>query len=120
SQSGHPPETFPTSLAQIPPRSAAQFPGTNGTVDYSEGLEVGYRYYDTADVTPLFPFGYGLSYTSFKYSKLQLSAAHVQNTTSGPDGGQGSTELTVTATVKNTGTRAGADVAQLYLGDPAS
>ena len=118
--SGHLPETFPASLAQAPTAAAARFPGTNGKVQYSDKLEVGYRYYDTENVTPLFPFGFGLSYTSFKYSGLKLSAAHVKNTTSGPDGGQGSTELTVTATVKNTGTRAGADVAQLYLGDPAS
>lgn len=118
--SGHLPETFPTSLAQVPTRSAAQFPGKNGKVEYSEGLEVGYRYYDTANVTPLFPFGYGLSYTSFKYSKLKLSATNVKNTASGPDAGQSTTELTATATVKNTGTRTGADVAQLYLGDPAS
>jgi beta-glucosidase len=118
--SGHLPETFPVSLAQTPTHAAALFPGANGKVEYSDKLEVGYRYYDTANVTPLFPFGFGLSYTSFKYSKLELSAKNVKNTTSGPDGGQGSTELTVTATVKNTGGRAGADVAQLYLGDPAS
>jgi beta-glucosidase len=118
--SGHLPETFPVSLAQAPTAAAARFPGVNGTVQYSDKLEVGYRYYDTENVTPLFPFGFGLSYTSFKYSKLKLSANHVTNTTSGPDGGQGSTELTVTATVKNTGSRAGADVAQLYLGDPAA
>jgi beta-glucosidase len=118
--SGHLPETFPASLAQAPTAAAARFPGTNGTVQYSDKLEVGYRYYDTENVTPLFPFGFGLSYTSFKYSRLKLSATHVKNTTSGPDGGQGSPELAVTATVKNTGSRAGADVAQLYLGDPAS
>ena len=118
--SGHLPETFPASLAQAPTAAAARFPGTNGKVQYSDGLEVGYRYYDTENVTPLFPFGFGLSYTSFKYSDLKLSTTRVKNTTSGPDGGQGSTELTVTATVKNTGSRAGADVAQLYLGDPAS
>src|SRR3984957_18597057 len=118
--SGHLPETFPVSLAQAPTAAAARFPGVNGTVQYSDKLEVGYRYYDTENVSPLFPFGFGLSYTSFKYSKLKLSAKHVTNTTSGPDGGQGSTELTVTATVKNTGSRAGADVAQLYLGDPAA
>ena len=89
-------------------------------MQYSDQLEVGYRYYDTENVTPLFPFGFGLSYTSFKYSNLKLSTTRVKNTTSGPDAGQGSTELTVTATVRNTGARAGADVAQVYLGDPAS
>jgi beta-glucosidase len=118
--SGHLPETFPASLAQAPTHPAARFPGKNGEVHYSDKLLVGYRYYDTANVTPLFPFGYGLSYTSFRYSNLQLSSTTVPNTTSGPDGGQNTTELTATATVTNTGARAGADVAQLYLGDPAS
>jgi beta-glucosidase len=118
--SGHLPETFPKSLAQVPTHSAARFPGTNGKVQYSDQLEVGYRYYDTANVTPLFPFGFGLSYTSFQYSNLSLSTNNVVNTASGPNGGQGTTELTATATVTNTGTRSGSDVAQLYLGDPAS
>ena len=118
--SGHLPETFPVSLAQAPTAAAARFPGANGTVQYSDKLEVGYRYYDTENVTPLFPFGFGLSYTSFKYSKPEAlrQARHEHDLR--PDGGQSSTELTVTATVKNTGSRAGADVAQLYLGDPAS
>ena len=118
--SGHLPETFPASLAQAPTYPKARFPGANGKVEYSDGLEVGYRYYDTADVTPLFPFGYGLSYTSFRYSHLRLSSTRVHNTTSGPDGGQSTDELQVSATVTNTGARAGADVAQLYLGDPAA
>ena len=118
--SGHLPETFPVSLAQAPTANADLFPGTNGMVQYSDKLLVGYRYYDTENVAPLFPFGFGLSYTTFKYSNLTLSTTTVKNTTSGPDAGQGSTELTVTATVTNTGSRAGADVAQLYVGDPAS
>ena len=118
--SGHLPETFPASLAQAPTASPARFPGTNGEVQYSDKLQVGYRYYDTANVTPLFPFGYGLSYTSYRYSRLKLSATNVKNITSGPDAGQSSTELTATATVTNTGPRAGADIAQLYLDDPAS
>jgi beta-glucosidase len=118
--SGHLPDTFPVSLAQTPTHNPARFPGVNGEVHYSDNLLVGYRYYDTKNVTPLFPFGYGLSYTSFSYSNLQLSSTNVGNTTSGPDGGQNATELTATATVTNTGSRAGADVAQLYVGDPAS
>ena len=118
--SGHLPETFPASLSEAPTAAKARFPGSGGQVQYSDGLQVGYRYYDTANVTPLFPFGYGLSYTSFQYSHLKLSQSNVKNTTSGPDAGQGSTELQVTATVTNTGSRTGADVAQLYLGDPAS
>ena len=118
--SGHLPETFPASLSQAPTDTAARFPGQNGEVHYSDKLLVGYRYYDTKNVTPLFPFGYGLSYTSFSYSNLQLSSTNVGNTQSGPTGGQNATELTATATVTNTGSRAGADVAQLYVGDPAS
>ena len=118
--SGHLPETFPASLSQAPTANPARFPGQNGEVHYSDKLLVGYRYYDTKNVTPLFPFGYGLSYTSFRYSNLQLSSTNVDNTRSGPTGGQNATELTATATVTNTGARAGADVAQLYVGDPAA
>ncbi|WP_197091998.1 glycoside hydrolase family 3 C-terminal domain-containing protein [Streptacidiphilus albus] len=106
--SGHLTVTFPTSLAQVPASTTAQWPGTNGTVQYSEGVDVGYRWYDANSLTPLFPFGYGLSYTSFAFSNLKVSAL--------PAGGA----ATVSATVTNTGSRAGADVAQLYVTDPAS
>ncbi|WP_225448085.1 ricin-type beta-trefoil lectin domain protein [Streptacidiphilus sp. P02-A3a] len=100
--------TFPTSLSQVPADTAAQWPGTNGTVQYSEGIDVGYRWYDANNLTPLFPFGYGLSYTSFSFSNLRVGTLSA--------GGQ----ATVTATVTNTGSRAGADVAQLYVSDPAA
>ncbi len=106
--SGHLPVTFPASLSQVPASTAAQWPGQNGTVQYSEGLDVGYRWYDANGLTPLFPFGYGLSYTSFSFSNLNISAL--------TQGGA----ATVTATVTNTGSRAGADVAQLYVTDPAA
>ncbi|MBR7837221.1 glycoside hydrolase family 3 C-terminal domain-containing protein [Actinospica durhamensis] len=106
--SGHLPVTFPTSLSQVPASTAAQWPGVNGQVQYSEGVDVGYRWYDSQGLTPLFPFGYGLSYTSFSFSNL-----HVGTLT------QGGT-ATVTATVTNTGSRAGADVAQLYVTDPSA
>lgn len=108
---GHLPVTFPRSLSQVPAAASAQWPG-NGTneVSYSEGTGVGYRYYDTKGETPLFPFGYGLSYTSFKYSDLRVARPSVT----------GTGDETVSAVVTNTGTRAGSDVAQLYLGDPAS
>src|SRR5579859_1598009 len=82
--------------------------GQNGTVQYSEGIHVGYRWYDSQGLTPLFPFGYGLSYTSFAFSNLQVGSL--------VKGGA----ATVSATVKNTGSRAGADVAQLYVTDPAA
>jgi beta-glucosidase len=106
--SGKLPVTFPTSLSQVPANTTAQWPGTNGQVQYSEGLDVGYRYYDANNLTPLFPFGFGLSYTSFSFSNLSISTL--------PKGGA----ATVTATVTNTGAREGAEVAQLYVTDPAA
>ena len=106
--SGHLTVTFPTSLSQVPASTAAQWTGQNGTVQYSEGIDVGYRWYDTKALTPLFPFGYGLSYTSFSFSNLKVGTL--------PAGGA----ATVTATVTNTGSRAGADVAQLYVSDPSA
>ncbi len=108
--SGHLPVTFPASLSQVPASTPAQFPGVDGQVQYSEGLDVGYRWYDSQSITPLFPFGYGLSYTRFAYSDLRV----------GPDLFGGVGDVHVSATVTNVGTRAGADVAQLYLGDPAA
>ncbi|WP_201777520.1 glycoside hydrolase family 3 C-terminal domain-containing protein [Streptacidiphilus jiangxiensis] len=105
--SGHLPITFPTSLTQVPASTAAQWPGVNGTVQYSEGLDIGYRWYDANNVTPLFPFGFGLSYTNFSFGNLQVGPLN-------------NNQATVTATVTNTGSRAGTEVAQLYVGDPAS
>jgi beta-glucosidase len=106
--SGHLPVTFPSSLSQVPASTAAQFPGADGQVQYSEGLDVGYRWYQSQKLTPAFPFGFGLSYTTFSYSNLSITGFNSANT------------ATVTATVTNTGSRAGADVAQLYIGDPSS
>ncbi len=108
--SGHLPVTFPASLSQVPAAAKSSFPGVNGKVHYSEGVDVGYRWYDARAIVPLFPFGYGLSYTTFAYSGLEVTPASV-------DGVQ---TVQVTATVTNTGSRAGSDVAQLYLGDPAA
>jgi beta-glucosidase len=124
--SGHLPVTFPTDLSQVPASTASEFPGVDGQVDYSEGIDVGYRYYDADNETPLFPFGYGLSYTNFSYSHLQVTPQAVRNSTSNPGevscgcNGESSRQVTVSATVTNTGTVAGSDVAQLYLDDPAS
>ncbi|HUN35669.1 MAG TPA: glycoside hydrolase family 3 C-terminal domain-containing protein [Trebonia sp.] len=106
--SGHLTVTFPTSLSQVPASTTAQWPGTGGTVQYSEGIDVGYRWYDSQSLTPLFPFGYGLSYTTFSFSNLHVGALTA--------GGA----ATVTATVTNTGSRSGADVAQLYVDDPSA
>jgi beta-glucosidase len=124
--SGHLPVTFPKNLSQVPASTPAEFPGTNGEVLYSEGIDVGYRYYEVHNETPLFPFGYGLSYTNYRYSDLSISSRNVQNATSNPGAtscdcnGQSSKLVTVSAKVTNTGQVAGSDVAQLYLGDPAA
>jgi beta-glucosidase len=123
---GHLPITFPVGLSQVPASSPSQFPGRSGQVLYSEGIDVGYRYYDAKNETPLFAFGYGLSYTRFSYSHLTVTPRQVQNGSSNPGAtscgcnGQSGKQVTVTATVTNTGKIAGSDVAQLYLGDPAS
>jgi beta-glucosidase len=108
--SGKLPVTFPKSLADVPATTAAQWPGVNGQVQYSEGMDVGYRWYDAKNVAPLFAFGSGLSYTTFAFSHLALGPGNL-----GPNG-----QETVTANVTNTGKRAGADVVQLYLSEPAS
>ncbi len=119
--SGHLPETFPTSLSEIPTASRSRFPGVDGKVDYSEGLDVGYRWYDAKRVTPLFPFGYGLSYASFSFKHLTVTPTSVVNRTAGPDSskGQSAAVAKVTAVITNTGNVRGSDVAQLYIGDPA-
>jgi beta-glucosidase len=110
--SGRLPMTFPASDAQA--HASVNFPGTiasgpsgaQPTVTYSEGIDVGYRWYDARGQTPLFPFGYGLSYTAFRYSGLQVAPA-----------GRGAQ---VRVRVTNTGQRAGADVVELYVGMPAA
>ncbi len=104
--SGRLPVTFPRSLADVPAHTPDQWPGRNGAVRYSEGLDVGYRWYDAQDIEPMFPFGYGLSYTTFAFDRIAVTVGR-------PSGG-----VTVTARVRNTGSRAGAEVAQLYLGFP--
>jgi len=117
--SGHLPETFPASVAQLPTAgSQGQYPGVTANNrdgspsahdTYSEGLNVGYRWYDDMGLTPLFPFGYGLSYTTFAYSNYHLLPAP------SPTG-----SATISFDVTNTGRTAGADVAQVYVGSPAA
>jgi beta-glucosidase len=106
--SGKLPVTFPASLSQVPAQTTAQWPGTSTGVDFSEGVDIGYRWYQQQNITPAFPFGFGLSYTKFSFSNLSVGAFNA-------DG-----NATVTATITNTGSVAGADVAQLYVGDPAA
>ena len=77
---GHLPVTFPASLSQVPASTTAQFPGNGTTVQYSEGIDVGYRWYDAKSITPLFPFGFGLSYTQFAFSHLSVSPVLVDGT----------------------------------------
>ena len=121
--SGHLPLTFPKSEADLPhPQLATQPPPRPGDVRplfadapwqgnvrqfevrYDEGLKVGYKWYDAENKEPLFPFGYGLSYTSFAWSDLQVISAPL---------------VTVSFSLRNTGGRAGAQVAQVYVGLPA-
>jgi beta-glucosidase len=109
--SGHLPVTFPASLSATPISTPARFPGVNGKVHYTERLRVGYRWWDATSRTPMFPFGFGLSYTSFRYAAPRV---HVRSA------GSRAPVVTVSVRVRNTGSRAGTDVAQLYLGLPAA
>ena len=103
--SGKLPCTYPKRLEDSPAHAVGEFPGRDGVVHYAEGLLVGYRWFDAKQIEPLFPFGYGLSYTKFDYSGLRLVAG------SDPKGPVVTAEFEIT----NTGDRAGAEVAQLYV-----
>jgi beta-glucosidase len=100
--------TFPRAEGDTPAHTPQEYPGVDGTVIYSEGLKVGYRWYDAEHIEPLFPFGFGLSYTTFSLSDLSVS----------PESADG--VVHVSLIVKNTGSVAGADVAQVYVADPAA
>jgi beta-glucosidase len=103
---GRLPMTFPVNAAQGPATKPEEYPGVGRSAHYDEGIYVGYRFYDEHKQTPLFPFGFGLSYTAFAYSQL-----HVERVND-------SFQLHVT--VKNTGNRAGSEVVEVYLTDPPS
>lgn len=107
--SGHLPVSFPITYEDVP--SSASFPGVPKekpvNVFYNEGIYVGYRYYTTAGVPVSYPFGYGLSYTDFKYSDLRL------------EGDVASGSMKVHVTVRNTGRTSGKDVVQLYISAPS-
>ncbi|HZU86227.1 MAG TPA: glycoside hydrolase family 3 C-terminal domain-containing protein [Anaerolineaceae bacterium] len=98
-------ETFPLRLADTP--TFLNFPGENGVVRYSEGMFIGYRYYDAKQIAVQFPFGYGLSYTTFAYSNLTLSSESFRDV----DG------LIVSLDVTNTGALAGKETVQVYVHD---
>lgn len=101
-------ETFPLKLVDTP--AYLNWPGEAGSVRYGEGLFIGYRYYDAKNVPVLFPFGYGLSYTTFKYTNPTVSAKFFKDV----DG------LTVTVDVTNTGSLAGKEIVQVYVHDHES
>lgn len=114
--SGKLPVSFPNNMSDTWLLSPAQYPGTQRSnpwleADYTENLLIGYRWYDAQNTNPLWPFGHGLSYTTFKYSNLAVTGtvSRVANT-----------NATVTARLTNAGAVAGAEVAQLYVGFPAA
>lgn len=104
--SGKLPLTFPRSVKDTLASNQDQFPGDGKTVHYSEGLNVGYRAYTSHGAPPLFPFGFGLSYTSFRFDDLNVTLL------------RDDTHVSIRFRVTNTGTRVGAEVAQLYLSFP--
>ncbi|MEK4370795.1 beta-glucosidase family protein [Paenibacillus sp. FSL R5-0473] len=101
-------ETFPAKLSHNP--SYLNFPGEGDRVDYREGIFVGYRYYDKKELEPLFPFGYGLSYTTFEYADLKVDRTELTD----------QDEVNVQVRVTNTGDRAGKEIVQLYVSDVES
>lgn len=111
--SGKLPMTFPVRLDDVAAHAVGEYPGTKRAdsdivdIRYNEGVMVGYRWFDTKKIRPLFAFGHGLSYTTFGYGKLSADASKI-----GPDG-----VLTLSVDVTNTGSRAGAETVQLYISD---
>ncbi|WP_221584560.1 glycoside hydrolase family 3 C-terminal domain-containing protein [Microbacterium sp. G2-8] len=113
--SGKLPMTFPRSLEDVPTQTEEQYPGVVDEagirqVDYSEGLEVGYRWYESQGIEPLFGFGYGLSYSEFEYSKVRVT----------PRRSNGEREMSVRFRLTNTSDVAGTEVAQVYVTLPDS
>jgi len=106
--SGHLAESWPLQVEDNP--SWLNFPGEDGVVEYREGIYIGYRYYDKKKMDVLFPFGHGLSYTSFAYQDFKLSRESMSDTDT----------VTVSCIVKNMGTCAGKEAVQLYVGVPDS
>ena len=114
--SGHLPETYPIKLSDTPTEKYNSYPGEIGdeghrVCEYTEKLMVGYRYYETEGVDVLFPFGYGLSYTTFEIDGVDACLRQTSD-----DG----FEIEVAGTIKNTGNRTGKEVIQLYVGSPES
>ncbi|EGX58073.1 beta-glucosidase [Streptomyces zinciresistens K42] len=106
--SGRLPVTFPADATQGPGTTPATYPGTNGAVSYDEGAAVGYRFYDARKQEPRFPFGHGLSYTTFAHGSLEAAYDPAAR------------QVTVAVTVTNTGRRQGTEVVQVYATLPAA
>jgi beta-glucosidase len=107
---GRLPQTFPVKWADNPTNSQDRevYPGMDGKVRYEEGVFIGYRHYDSHGVAPLFPFGFGLGYTSFEISDISIDDSAFES-----DG-----RVAVSVTVANTGQRPGSEVVQVYVSDP--
>ncbi len=108
--SGKLPFTFPASLKDSPAIAMGAYPGANLQEEYKEGILVGYRWFDTKKIEPLYCFGYGLSYTTFKYSGLSTTKKTYKTTD----------KITVTLKVANAGKYAGKETVQLYVSKPGS
>jgi len=105
--SGKLPFTFPVKLEDNSAHALKAFPGENHQVTYTEGIFVGYRWNDKENIKPLFSFGHGLSYTTFKYSKVTADKSEMDS----------SDKISFTVNVKNKGAREGSEVVQLYISD---
>lgn len=102
--SGKMPFTLPESLEQSPAHALNRYHGKEKPLEYEEDILIGYRWFDYKGINPLYPFGHGLSYTSFSYSDLSVNKSNEN--------------ITLTFTVQNSGKRAGAEVAQVYISSP--
>jgi beta-glucosidase len=108
------PLTFPRTATEIPTASREQWPGVNGRSLYSERLDAGYRWYDATHTQPLFPFGFGLSYTTFRLSHLAVEPRELKLQSGAAPG-----VVVVKVNVTNTGARDGAEVVEAYVADPS-
>ncbi len=105
--SGKLPFTFPVKLEDNGAIAMGEYPGSKGQLTYNEGIFVGYRWNDKQNIKPLFSFGHGLSYTTFEYGKVTADKKEMTE----------ADKMTFTVSVKNTGTREGSEVVQLYISD---
>jgi beta-glucosidase len=101
-------QTWPRSNSQLPDRTRREFPGVDGNEHYSEGVDVGYRWYYDHSQRPRYPFGYGLTYSRFRYSHLSLSRSS----------GTSRQRFRISFSVKNTGRRSGRDIVEVYINKP--